>query len=197
MDLPKHAFFKGKIVPYSEAKVGVLTHALNYGTAAFGGIRAYWNESEQQLFIFRPFEHYQRLLNSAKLLMMELRAHLEARGDAWRRRAHDGAGNGAAGDPPKFARLTYHVKQHDAFDDGQSDDPRHDRAVANHLVAAALFAQARHHQHRGDRAEIRGLGRRMIEPLRMGFAAARGARQDRSPGRSRPATCTPWPCRSW
>ena len=72
MDLPKHAFFKGKIVPYSEAKVGVLTHALNYGTAAFGGIRAYWNESEQQLFIFRPFEHYQRLLNSAKLLMMEL-----------------------------------------------------------------------------------------------------------------------------
>jgi branched-chain amino acid aminotransferase len=72
MDLPKHAFFKGKIVPYSEAKVGVLTHALNYGTAAFGGIRAYWNETEQQLFIFRPFEHYQRLLNSAKLLMMEL-----------------------------------------------------------------------------------------------------------------------------
>lgn len=72
MDQPKHALFKGKIVPYSEAKVGILTHALNYGTAAFGGIRAYWNEAEEQLFIFRPGDHYRRLLNSAKLLLMDL-----------------------------------------------------------------------------------------------------------------------------
>ena len=72
MDQPKHALFKGKIVPYSEAKVGILTHALNYGTAAFGGIRAYWNETEEQLFIFRPEDHYRRLLNSAKLLLMDL-----------------------------------------------------------------------------------------------------------------------------
>lgn len=70
MTLPKYAYFQGQIVPYSEAKVGVLTHALNYGTAAFGGIRAYWNDTEQQLFIFRPQTHYQRLLNSAKLLYM-------------------------------------------------------------------------------------------------------------------------------
>ena len=41
MDLPKYAYFQGGIVPYSEAKVGVLTHALNYGTAAFAGLRAY------------------------------------------------------------------------------------------------------------------------------------------------------------
>jgi branched-chain amino acid aminotransferase len=67
-----HAYFKGKIVPYSEARVGVLTHALNYGTAAFAGIRAYWNEEEQQLFIFRPVDHFRRLLNSAKILLMEL-----------------------------------------------------------------------------------------------------------------------------
>ena len=38
-----YAYFRGKIVPYAEAKVGVLTHGLNYGTAAFGGMRAYWN----------------------------------------------------------------------------------------------------------------------------------------------------------
>ena len=37
MDLPKYAYFQNKIVPYSEAKVGVLTHALNYGTAVFVG----------------------------------------------------------------------------------------------------------------------------------------------------------------
>jgi branched-chain amino acid aminotransferase len=70
--IPKHAYFKGKIVPYSDAKVGVLTHALNYGTAAFGGLRAYWNDQHKQLYIFRPIDHYKRFLNSAKLLCMEL-----------------------------------------------------------------------------------------------------------------------------
>ena len=71
MDLPKFAYFRGKIVPYSEAKVGVLTHALNYGTAAFGGVRSYWSDDEEQLFLFRPLDHYKRFLNSAKLLCME------------------------------------------------------------------------------------------------------------------------------
>lgn len=72
MDLPKHAYFQGKIVPYSEAKVGVLTHGLNYGTAVFGGLRGYWNEKEKQLFLFRPLDHYRRFLNSGKLMCMEL-----------------------------------------------------------------------------------------------------------------------------
>jgi branched-chain amino acid aminotransferase len=69
--LPKNAYFQGKIVPYSEAKVGVLTHGLNYGTAVFGGIRAYWNEQQEQLYIFRPHDHYQRFLNSAKVMCMQ------------------------------------------------------------------------------------------------------------------------------
>jgi len=71
VELPKNAYFRGKIVPYSEAKVGVLTHGLNYGTSAFGGVRGYWNPDENQLFIFRPLDHYRRFLNSAKLLCME------------------------------------------------------------------------------------------------------------------------------
>ncbi len=71
MELPKHAYFQGKIVPYSEAKVGVLTHGLNYGTAAFAGIRAYWNDAEEQLFIFRAPDHYKRFLNSTRLLLMD------------------------------------------------------------------------------------------------------------------------------
>jgi len=71
MELPKYAYFKGRIVPYSEAKVGVLTHALNYGTAAFGGVRAYWNSAEEQLFLFRPEDHFRRFLNSSRLLRME------------------------------------------------------------------------------------------------------------------------------
>jgi branched-chain amino acid aminotransferase len=71
VDLPSYAYFRGKIVPYSEAKVSVLTHGLNYGTAAFGGVRAYWNEAQQQLWLFRPHDHYRRFLNSGKLLCME------------------------------------------------------------------------------------------------------------------------------
>jgi branched-chain amino acid aminotransferase len=71
VDLPKNAYFQGKIVPYSEAKVGVATHALNYGTAVFGGLRGYWNEEKQRLFVFRPIDHFRRFLNSCRLLCME------------------------------------------------------------------------------------------------------------------------------
>ncbi len=72
MTLPAYAYFNGKIVPYSEAKIGVMTHALNYGTAIFGGVRGYWNAEEEQLFIFRPIDHFIRLLDSAKLMCMEV-----------------------------------------------------------------------------------------------------------------------------
>ncbi len=71
MQLPGYAYFKGRIVPYSDARVGVLTHALNYGTAAFGGVRAYWNAAEEQLYLFRPEDHYRRFLSSARLLLMD------------------------------------------------------------------------------------------------------------------------------
>jgi branched-chain amino acid aminotransferase len=70
--LPNYAYFKGKIVPYSEAKVGVMTHALNYGTGCFGGIRGYWNTDEEQLLVFRPHDHFRRFLQSARLLSMDL-----------------------------------------------------------------------------------------------------------------------------
>jgi branched-chain amino acid aminotransferase len=72
MATPEFVFFDGKIVPYKEAKVGVLTHGLNYGTGIFGGIRGYWNDEEKQMFIFRPLDHYKRFLDSSKLLRMEL-----------------------------------------------------------------------------------------------------------------------------
>lgn len=71
MELPTYAYFEGEIVPYREAKVGILVHALNYGTAAFGGLRGYWNEEDEQLYLFRAGDHFRRLMNSAKLLTME------------------------------------------------------------------------------------------------------------------------------
>lgn len=72
MDLTKHAFFEGKIVPLSEAKISIATHGFLYGTAVFGGMRAYWNEEKKGLFVFRPYDHFHRLLNSGKMMAMDI-----------------------------------------------------------------------------------------------------------------------------
>lgn len=70
--LPEFAFFDGRIIPYREAKVGVMTHGLQYGTGCFGGLRGFWNQKEEELFVFRPHDHFQRFLESARLLSLEL-----------------------------------------------------------------------------------------------------------------------------
>ena len=77
MSLPRFAYFQGRIVPYSEAKVGVMNHTLNYGTGVFGGIRAYWNAEEEQLFIFRLTDHLHRLLRSGHLILAEIGLDVE------------------------------------------------------------------------------------------------------------------------
>jgi branched-chain amino acid aminotransferase len=69
---PNWAYLDGRIVPYRDASFGLLTHALNYGTGLFAGIRAYWNTEEQQLFVFRPEDHFRRFRDSARLLRMSL-----------------------------------------------------------------------------------------------------------------------------
>ena len=69
---PRFAFFRGEVVPYADARVGLLTHALHYGTAVFAGLRGYWSEEEKQLFVFRPLDHFRRFRQSARLLRMEL-----------------------------------------------------------------------------------------------------------------------------
>ena len=67
------AFFNDKIVPIEEAKISVMTHALNYGTGVFGGLRGYWNADEEQLFIFRPLDHFKRFTQSANLMRINLK----------------------------------------------------------------------------------------------------------------------------
>jgi len=71
VDLSKHAFFEGKIVPLADAKVNIATHGFLYGTAVFSGMRAYWNEEQQSLFVFRPYDHFRRLLHSARIMSMQ------------------------------------------------------------------------------------------------------------------------------
>jgi branched-chain amino acid aminotransferase len=65
-------FFEGDFRPLSEAKVGLLTHALHYGTGLFEGIRGYWSANDQELFLFRPQEHYERWRTNGRMLKMDI-----------------------------------------------------------------------------------------------------------------------------
>jgi branched-chain amino acid aminotransferase len=67
-----YAFLSGEIIPLADAKVGIQTHALHYGTAAFEGIRGNWNEDHGKIYIFRLKEHYERLIRGCKILQMDL-----------------------------------------------------------------------------------------------------------------------------
>ena len=65
-------FFRGEFVPVSEAKVSVMTHALHYGTGIIEGIRGNWNADEGTINIFRMREHYRRLLDGCRFLMLDI-----------------------------------------------------------------------------------------------------------------------------
>jgi len=68
-----YAWFGGRIVPFAEATVSVATHALHYGTGAFGGMRALPNPADPgEILLFRADRHARRLSQSARLLLCEL-----------------------------------------------------------------------------------------------------------------------------
>lgn len=68
----RYAYFQKQVVPLAEAKIGVMTHAFNYGTGCFEGIRGNWNPEKRDIFLFRVREHYQRLARSCRILQIEL-----------------------------------------------------------------------------------------------------------------------------
>lgn len=70
--MTNHAYFEGAIVPIDQARVSVMTQTFNYGTGCFGGIRGYWNEEREQIYVFRLADHMRRFLDSARMMMMEL-----------------------------------------------------------------------------------------------------------------------------
>jgi branched-chain amino acid aminotransferase len=67
------AFLRGEFVPMEDAKIGVMTHSFNYGTAVFEGIRGNWNAEHKQLYLFKVRAHFERLRMSAKIMRMGLR----------------------------------------------------------------------------------------------------------------------------
>lgn len=68
-----YAYFEDQFVSFNEAKVSIATNALQYGTGFFGGIRGYYNHKKNALSIFRLKDHYQRFLNSTKILGVSLK----------------------------------------------------------------------------------------------------------------------------
>ena len=76
-----YAYFRGEVMPLSEAKVGIMNHTFNYGTGAFEGLRAYWNQREQQLNVFRMREHFKRLEDSCRILTLTLPRSIDGLGE--------------------------------------------------------------------------------------------------------------------
>src|SRR3989304_1363169 len=67
-----YAYFHKQIVPLSEAKIGIMTHAFNYGTGVFEGIRGNWNADDNTIYLFKVEEHLKRLRQSARICRIEI-----------------------------------------------------------------------------------------------------------------------------
>jgi branched-chain amino acid aminotransferase len=65
-------YANGRFAKYEDSKVGLLTHGLHYGTGCFEGVRGFWSEKDEELYLLHVRDHYERLAQSAKLLMMTL-----------------------------------------------------------------------------------------------------------------------------
>lgn len=66
------AYFEGGYVPVEDAKLSIMTHAFNYGTGLFEGIRGYYSKEEDNVLIFRLKEHVDRMLRNCNVLCMDI-----------------------------------------------------------------------------------------------------------------------------
>ncbi len=73
---PEHpnswVYLNGEFRRYHDARLGLMTHALHYGTGVFEGIRAYWNAPKEQLFLLQAPDHFNRLRRSGSIMKMTL-----------------------------------------------------------------------------------------------------------------------------
>src|SRR5438309_10517449 len=65
-------FFEGEFARYNDVKLGLMTHALHYGTAVFEGLRAYRNDKNGQLFLLHAAAHYDHMQPSATAMRIML-----------------------------------------------------------------------------------------------------------------------------
>jgi branched-chain amino acid aminotransferase len=69
---PAHVWYQGGLVPWDEATIHVSEFGWSAVGAVFEGIRAYWNDEQRELFVFRLRDHYERLLRSTKVVRLPL-----------------------------------------------------------------------------------------------------------------------------
>jgi branched-chain amino acid aminotransferase len=67
-----YAYLRKQFVPLAEAKIGVMTHAFNYGTGCFEGIRGNWNGGQEKTYLFRLRDHFRRLRKNCHILLIDL-----------------------------------------------------------------------------------------------------------------------------
>lgn len=65
-------YFEGQYVPAESAKISVMTHAFNYGTGLFEGIRGYYCPEDDTIFIFKLREHVERLVRNCNIMCMDI-----------------------------------------------------------------------------------------------------------------------------
>jgi len=70
-------YLDGEVKRYADARVGLMTHALQYGTGVFEGIRGYWSPEHEQLFVLKLREHFRRMQNSVKVLKLKIPMNLD------------------------------------------------------------------------------------------------------------------------
>jgi branched-chain amino acid aminotransferase len=68
----KVVLINGKFVSAKQAHVSIMTHGFSYGTGCFEGIRGYWNPDTEDIYLFRVRDHFERLLQSCRILNMQL-----------------------------------------------------------------------------------------------------------------------------
>jgi len=67
----------GRFMPIEEATISIATHAFNYGTGCFEGIRGYWNPEHEEVYLVKLHHHFRRLLNSCRLFRIDIGRSVE------------------------------------------------------------------------------------------------------------------------
>ncbi|HEX74364.1 MAG TPA: branched-chain amino acid transaminase [Dehalococcoidia bacterium] len=70
--MSSYVYFRQQFIPLAEAKIGIMTNSLHYGTAVFEGIRGNWSSEQRQIYLFRLEEHYQRMHQGCQVLNINL-----------------------------------------------------------------------------------------------------------------------------
>ena len=65
------AYHLGEFRPLSQCNINIMTHALQYGTMVFGGMRGYHDAETNNVFLFRPYDHFHRLHRSSRIMQMQ------------------------------------------------------------------------------------------------------------------------------